>query len=86
LDKPKHAMKQPISIGKRKRTVRNVVDKVAYNETKLLTQRMTCMPPRERSERKTCDKFKSRLAPNNFENSNVRLLMMIVGTRVFFFF
>ena len=40
---------------------------------------------RERVGRGTCDKFKSRLAPKNFENSNVRLLMMIVGTRVFKF-
>jgi len=33
LDRPKHAMKQPMSIGKRKRIRgRNVVDKVAYNE------------------------------------------------------
>jgi len=43
-DKPKHAMKQPISVGKRRR-VRKVVDKVAYNKRKLLSQKLTCMPP-----------------------------------------
>lgn len=53
--------------------------KVTQSETDMHgTQR-----ERERVGRGTCDKFKSRLAPKNFENINVRLLMMIVGTRVF---
>jgi len=55
------------------------------NESNWVRNWHACHPERERERegRGTCDKFKSRLAPKNFENINVRLLMMIVGTRVF---